>query len=412
MKLKHLFLIVGLVVSIFSIALILIKGSPKDMVNFDSVVEVAESMLHHVAKTGHILTSVSDQEEMGIGDKIHEKTQKAQIAKNIEDSPLDKYVTVVGLKVAENIKRKDIKYKFHIIDSYWPNAFSGPGGHVYISIGLLKKIESEAELAAILGHEITHVDAKHAIGLIQYKIKTEKAVGSDMDTIVDIGYQVLFRPGYSEVQESEADLGGVFLAYKAGYHPIAVVSAFENINKAELSRTGVNRSITPVGDTLNAVWGVIDRYFMMHPLTTERIDNIKKYIADNKMLNGSQKFYIGYKNYIEKISYSKKAYREELSVEYAIPEEERETIDIKPEEAPKEEVLTELYTVYGKLYVGMNIKDVEKMLPEKSKKVNQETYVGYKDIGIYKFNTKELQETAGIWLEFKKGKVTEIRIIK
>lgn len=409
MKTKHIFLAASLLVCILSIVLVILKGSPKDKVTLDPVSEVGESILHHIDKTSRMLTSVSDEEEMEIGDKIYEKAQKNRIAKNIEDLPLDKYVTAVGQKVAENVKRKNITYKFHIIDSDWPNAFAGAGGHIYITMGLLKELKTEAELAAILGHEITHVDAKHSIGSIQYKIKTEKITGSNIDTVVDIGYGLLFRPGYSEVQESEADLGGIYLAYKAGYHPLAVINAFENVNKAELSRTGT-RAITPVGDTLKALGGMVGRYFATHPLTSGRIEKIKLFVEENKMADG-RKYYIGEQNYIKKIPMTEKMYKEELAALYPSIKDEDKT-GKEAEAQPIDEELEELYTVYGRISTGMDISEAEKILPADTLKFKRDTRVGYKDIKIYKFDTKELQETVGVWFELDGNKITKIRIIK
>ncbi|MDD5634417.1 MAG: M48 family metalloprotease, partial [Candidatus Omnitrophica bacterium] len=243
MSKKHIVLIAGVSLGVVSIALIMIKGNPENQANFSSVMQVAESVIYDADKAIKLASRVSDATEIAAGIKIHEKLLSMHLARNIETTEVQKYLNDVGKKVAQNVKRKNIPYKFHIIDSYLPNAFASPGGHVYVTIGLLEKLRTEAELAGILGHEITHIDARHAIENIQHKLKTEKTIDVDVKSITDIGYQTLFRPAYSEIQEDEADIGGVYLAYEARYHPMAVIAAFKNVNKRELEQGAATTSV-------------------------------------------------------------------------------------------------------------------------------------------------------------------------
>ena len=99
---------------------------------------------------------------------------------------------------------------------------------------------------------------------------------------------------------------------------MAIIYAFERINKDELSRSGQDNSATLVGDTMNAVGGLLVRYFSSHPPTEDRINMIKRYIADNKLMSSNQRFYIGQRNYEEKIAYKIKPYRDELKKEYVL----------------------------------------------------------------------------------------------
>jgi len=322
-KARYVFLVAGLALCVASIALIMVKGKPQDRVSLDSVAEVGEGVLHSVDKVGRILTSVSDEEEMKIGDKIHEKVARSRFTRAFENTPLEVYVNEVGAKVTENVKRKAIRYKFHIVESFYPNAFAAPGGHIYVTMGLLAELKTEAELASVLAHEVAHVDAKHSIGLVQYKIKAEKVLGPTVDTFADVGYGLFLRPGYSEVQESESDAGGVYLTYEAGYHPLAIVYAFERIDRNAVAKGYENTSATPVGDTVKAAAGMVTRYFSTHPSALDRIDKVNKYIADNKLITETSRFYIGQKNYDEKVSYKRKRYPEEFSKDYVVKEEKK-----------------------------------------------------------------------------------------
>jgi predicted Zn-dependent protease len=394
----------------------MIKGNPQDRVDLNSVSEIGEGILHSVDKVGRIVTSVSDKEEMEIGDKINNEIAKNRVAEWVKDTPLDKYINDVGNKVAENVKRKDIKYKFHIIEGFYPNAFSLPGGHVYVTVGLLAVLRSEAELAAVLGHEITHIDAKHCIGVIQYKIKTEKILGSTLETFADIGYQLFLRPGFSEVQETEADVGSTYLLYKAGYHPMAIAHAFERIDKAALSKGYSNNSITPIGDTIKATAGMIGRYFASHPVAVERIDKIKRYINDHKLIGENSRFYIGEKNYEERISYKEKRFKDEFKKDYVVSEEKKEEASSKKEEkvaAPedKEKWLNEVYTTNGRIAVGMPVEELEKTLPKKSQAFKYDTRIGYKDISVYEFENNGKISVVGLWIELEAGKIKRIRLV-
>jgi len=421
MKPRYIFLIVSIFICAISIAVIMIKGNPQDRADLNSVSEIGEGILHSVDKVGRIVTSVSDKEEMEIGDKIHTEILKNQVAQWVANTPLDKYVNEVGNKVAENVKRKDIKYKFHVIEGFYPNAFSLPGGHVYVTIGLIAVFRSESELASVLAHEITHIDAKHCIGVIQYKIKTEKILGPTLETFADIGYNLFLRPGFSEVQENEADVGSVYLLYKAGYHPLAMAYAFERIDKNLTSKGYNSTSATPVGDTLKATAGMIGRYFSTHPMALERIDKIKRYISDNKLIDANSRFYIGEKNYQDRISYKEKRYKEEFKKDYVITEEKKEELK-KTEPEPKkeekiipaenkEQLLSEVYTGYGRIATGMTIEEVEKILPEKARAFKYETRMGYKDITVYELEKSGKGSMVGLWIELEKDKVKGMRLI-
>ena len=316
MEKRTIFLITGAVLCIFAILLILFKGNPQDKVSLDSIAEIGESILHHTAKTTKVLTRVSAEEEIEIGNRLHEK----YLYRRTEEDPRTDYVNEVGKGVAKGVKRKKIPYTFHIAGSTYPNAFASPGGHVYITKGMLDMLESEAELATILGHEITHVDAKHCIEAIQLKIAAEKIKGTTIDTLVVVGSQTILRPGYSEVQEIEADFGGTYLASKAGYHPMGACTAFERIDKLSSSKNSTNTSVSPVGDTIKATGGIVDRYFSTHPPSPDRVEKIKKYIHESGLVVEGTKYYIGQKNYEDLKSYPRKQYKEEFQAEYIVSE--------------------------------------------------------------------------------------------
>lgn len=108
------------------------------------------------------------------------------------------------------------------------NAFALPGGHVAIGRDLLRLMESEDELAAVIGHEMAHVDLRHCIERLQYELTARKA-GLDVVYIVTSIPIVLFHAGYSKNQEIDADRIGLQYAVAEGYSPWGAINLFRRI---------------------------------------------------------------------------------------------------------------------------------------------------------------------------------------
>lgn len=150
-----------------------------------------------------------------------------------EDEALQAYVQSVGDKLADNSHRDDLVYRFTVLDSPVINAMALPGGYVYITRGLMAYLNSEAELAAVLGHEIGHVTARH--GVRQQSAAQAANLGYTLGAILlpglrGAGSQNLFNilggallSGYGREHELESDrLGAEYLA-RSGYDPRAMI---------------------------------------------------------------------------------------------------------------------------------------------------------------------------------------------
>ena len=81
----------------------------------------------------------------------------------VPEGPLTRYVEQLGARLAEFSPKQDVQYKFYVVDMVEPNAFALPGGYVYVSRGLVALINSEDELAGVIGHEIAHIAARHSV---------------------------------------------------------------------------------------------------------------------------------------------------------------------------------------------------------------------------------------------------------
>lgn len=160
-----------------------------------------------------------------------------------ENEKLQKYVTLVGRTVALQSSRPDLDWHFAVIETDMVNAFSCPGGYVFITTGAMEQIGSEAELAVVLGHEIAHATEKHILKEIKragvvtegMSIASEQAGGGGMGDalarkVSDLAYQKLFNTGIGRKEELEADRVGIEIATAAGYRSDSYIHFLEALH--------------------------------------------------------------------------------------------------------------------------------------------------------------------------------------
>src|SRR2546428_10733946 len=135
---------------------------------------------------------------------------------------------------------------------------------------MLALVESDAELAAIIGHEIAHVDLGHCIERIQYEEVARRLGGKPVATLVAIG-AYFFSIGYADNEEADADRQGIIYAEKVGYHPQAGQLVFARL-RDQLGEHEV-RHHNIAGEVEDMVAGALEDYFSTHPPSSVRIDN-------------------------------------------------------------------------------------------------------------------------------------------
>jgi len=188
------------------------------------------------------LVLVSESQEIAIGRREDPKVRQQYGVYN--NAPLQQYVNEVGQRLARASHRPEIEYRFLVVDSPEVNAFALPGGYIYVTRGLIAYMSSEAELAAVLGHELGHVTARHSVQ--QLTAVTAADIGATIlqifvpETRGVLGSNVInvlggaLLSGYGREHELEADrLGAEYLA-RTGYDPQAVVRVVGALKNQEL----------------------------------------------------------------------------------------------------------------------------------------------------------------------------------
>ena len=182
---------------------------------------------------------ISKQQEIDLGEAHYQTAQNASGGIYNQSPEVSQYVERIGQKLARHSARPDLPFKFVILNQSTPNAWALPGGKIAITVGLLKALENEAQLAAVLAHEITHATARHGAkalerGLIIQSGLTLGAWYTSRDDIESAlflnGAQIasaLIQQKYSRNAELEADHYGILTMVEAGYDPYAAVELQE-----------------------------------------------------------------------------------------------------------------------------------------------------------------------------------------
>lgn len=206
-------------------------------------------------------------QEAAIGAQEHEKILQ-QFGGEIEDRAIAAYVTRVGQKIVPFTERQDVNYTFTVLDSPVVNAFALPGGYVYVTRGILQLANNEAELAAVIAHEIGHVTARHSAE--RYSTSVVTGLGASILSAaidVDGASQALgiganlYLSSYSRSQEHEADDLGVRYLSRAGYDPNAMATFLQSL-EASAALEAKEAGLEVTGGK---------SYFSTHPVTKERV---------------------------------------------------------------------------------------------------------------------------------------------
>ncbi len=214
----------------------------------------------------------TDKEERQIGEQVSGMLRAKYGV--YQDKEVTKYVTLIGTAMAQASEKPELEWNFIVLDTDGVNAFAVPGGIVHVTRGLLGLLKSEAELASVLGHELTHVTKRHSIAFLQQS----KGISMGTDMAGGGGTRDYFIAKMSEKlghffldnefkrqDEDQSDENGIHLANKIGYSPAGMIEALKKIQARNSDRTEKNG------------------LFASHPALKDRIANAEKLIAKEKL---------------------------------------------------------------------------------------------------------------------------------
>lgn len=212
------------------------------------------------------LSLIPESQEIAIGAEQYLPAQQSQGGLYTVDPDLGTYVSNVGGRVAA-VSDRNLPYEFVVLNSSVPNAWALPGGKIAVNRGLLLELNNEAELAAVLGHEVVHAAAKHGANAMQRGMLLQGALvltslsvkDSDYANYIVGGAQLgaqLLNQKYGRDAELEADYYGMHYMARAGYDPGAAVSLQETFVRLSEGRAG----------------GWLEGLFSSHPPSQARVD--------------------------------------------------------------------------------------------------------------------------------------------
>jgi predicted Zn-dependent protease len=214
----------------------------------------------------------SEAEERQIGEQVSAKLRERFGV--YQDADVTKYVMLVGSIVAQASSKPKLDWKFIVLDSDGVNAYATPGGFIHVTRGLLGMLKNEAELAGVLGHEVTHVTERHTIDEIRRSRigsdVTEQVGSSGWKTAIlaratNKAFEDVFSGKFSQGQESDSDRTGVRIASKLGYSPLGLATALQKIADRNSGQKEPNG------------------WFSSHPALKSRIENVDKQVTSEKL---------------------------------------------------------------------------------------------------------------------------------
>ena len=188
------------------------------------------------------LMLIPEQQDIAIGRKYAPEIER-QMGGRIPNESLQNYIDTVGQKIARVSHKPNLQYHFTALDEKSTNALALPGGYVFITKGMLEKLSTEAQLASILAHEITHIVARHSAAAMSREIGIDillSAVTTDktpkgVKTAANMTRQILGLR-YSRSDEREADLAGLDYMVRAGYNPYGMIETMQMLQNEQKTR--------------------------------------------------------------------------------------------------------------------------------------------------------------------------------
>ncbi|MBU0970647.1 MAG: M48 family metalloprotease [Proteobacteria bacterium] len=269
-----------------------LKYSAYTYVTFGTVCFLAGCAVDPVTGKNQLMM-MSREQEIGI-DKQHAPFQFSSDYGVTQDRALNQYIGEVGGKMMPFVHRPDMPYAFQCVNATYVNAYAFPGGSIAVTRGILLDLDDEAQLAALLGHELGHVNARHSaeqasknqlsslfVGGLSLLASTQgSGLGQLTQQLGALG-QGLFLSSYSRENEREADSLGQEYMVKAGYSSKGFVGLMEMLNSMNTAKASSTQML-----------------FSTHPMSSERLSAAVQ--RDTTQYKHTQSFPLGRERYMDK----------------------------------------------------------------------------------------------------------------
>ena len=217
-----------------------------------------------------MLSLISEGQEIEMGRGYSQ--QIAQTMPAYEDEELQAYVNGIGQRLAAASERPHLPWSFTVLDDPSVNAFAVPGGFLYVTRGILTHFNSEAEMAAVLGHEVGHVTARHSVEQLSRQqllgglLGVGAVLSDDVRSVAGLGATAIGILGlsYSRNDEHQADSLGIRYALRDDYDPREAIKVHTMLGRQTELRGGRG----------------VPNWLATHPSSADRIDRIREQVAD------------------------------------------------------------------------------------------------------------------------------------
>jgi predicted Zn-dependent protease len=267
----------------FNIAIVILlstlalPASAFDFGNMDNLKDALQKAKKVNDQVKKATEDVPEPKEIEMGGSIASNLLGA--APLLKNAAVQKYVNDVGRWLALQTERPDLPWQFAVLDDEDVNAFASPGGYIFITKGLLMHMKSEAELAGVLAHEISHVLRKHHLNAIKKGARTElmtefaseavkeKGGNKNLIKLANAGTE-LYARGLDKDDEFEADRMGVVIAARAGYDPYGLPAVLQTLQS-------LNAKDTKLALMFKTHPALADRLSLLDQLMTGRFDSFE-----------------------------------------------------------------------------------------------------------------------------------------
>ncbi len=268
------------------------RATPQQAISLRPILDRATEAKAAVNQVGLMTTQVSIEEEAALGSRLAGQFDLVPLAQ--ERGAASQWLNLVAARLAAKggLRRPGFHVTVQLVECPQINAFALPGGRLFVTTALLDFLQTEAEAAAVLGHELAHVDLGHCIGRYQYELHAKKLGGVPLGALASLGAALMLQ-GYRDEQELEADRWGMGLSAAAGYHPQAGEALFRRFAAREVQAVPP-RSLP--GEAVAAVLDGLDDYLATHPSGPMRRQNLERAMTEARLDLDRGRFYVGREN--------------------------------------------------------------------------------------------------------------------